>query len=190
MTCLAGHPLLVAGAAYPFWIALGLAASLGLPALAGGVTKRLAIAAVVIVAATLPLRIAAAVRDADVEHLSVGLSKWQQPPDGRRYRWAGGRATFYISPAARSIQIPLRRSSLAPATVEVTIYLDGIEANKVILRSDEGEKTVRLNLLRRAKTRFARVDLESRVPGDSRTLDVRATDTGGVLMVGRPIAEN
>ena len=72
----------------------------------------------------------------------------------------------------------------------MTIYLDGIEANKVILRSDEGEKTVRLNLLRRAKTRFARIDLESRVPGELRTLDVQATDTGGVLMVGRPIPEN
>jgi hypothetical protein len=190
VTCLAGHPLLVAGAAYPFWIALGLAASLGLPASADGVTRRFTIAAVVIIVATLPLRIAGAVRDADVEHLSVGLSKWQQPPDGPRYRWAGGHATFYVSPAARSIQIPLRRSSLAPATIEVTIYLDGIEANKVILRSDEGEKTVRLNLLRRAKTRFARVDLESRVPGELRTLDVQATDTGGVLMVGRPIPEN
>ena len=190
VTCLAGHPLLVAGAAYPFWIALGLAASLGSPTSAGGVTKRFAIAAIVIVVATLPWRIVSAARDADVEHLSVGLSKWQHQPDGLRYRWAGGRATFYVAPAARSIQIPLRRSSLAPSTIEVTIYLDGIEANKVILRSDEGEKTVRLNLLRRAKTRFARIDLESRVPGELRTLDVQATDTGGVLMVGRPIPEN
>jgi hypothetical protein len=103
---------------------------------------------------------------------------------------AGGHATFYVSPAARSVRIPLRRASLAPATVEVTIYLDGAEANKVILRSDEDEKTVRLNLLRRAKTRFARIDLESRVPGESRTLDIQATETSGVLMVGRPILEN
>jgi len=190
VTCLAGHPLLVAGAAYPFWIALGLAASFGNPAPGNGTAKRVAIAGIVIVAATLPFRIASAARAADVEHLSVGFSKWQQQPDGTRYRLAGGHATFYVSPAARSVRIPLRRASLAPATVEVTIYLDGAEANKVILRSDEDEKTVRLNLLRRAKTRFARIDLESRVPGESRMLDIQATETSGVLMVGRPILEN
>ena len=191
VTCLAGHPLLVAGAAYPFWIALGLAASFGVPVSAGGgATKRFAIAAIVIVAATLPIRVVSAVRAADVEHLSVGLSKWQQQPDGSRYRWAGGHATFYVSPAARSIRIPLRTGPKAPATVEVRIYLDGVEANRVILRSDEGEKMVRLNLFRRAKTRFARIDLELRVPGESRALDVQASDTGGILMVGRPVPEN
>src|SRR5262245_3678300 len=61
VTCLAGHPLLVAGAAYPFWIALGLAASLGLPVSAGAATKRFVIAAIVIVAATLPVRVTSAV---------------------------------------------------------------------------------------------------------------------------------
>ena len=191
VTCLTGHPLLVAGAAYPFWIALGLAASFGFPAApAGSALKRFAIAAIVIVAAALPVRVANAARDADVEHLSVGFSRWQQQSDGTRYRWAGGRATFYVSPAARSIQIPVRRAPSAPPTVEVTIYLDGVEANRVILQSDDGEKMVRLNLLRRAKTRFARIDLESRVPGESRTLELQATDSGGVLMVGRPIPEN
>jgi hypothetical protein len=103
VTCLTGHPLLVAGAAYPFWIALGLAASFGFPAPAGGALKRVAIAVIVIVAATLPLRIASAARDADVEHLSVGFSKWQQQSDGTRYRWAGGHATStYRQPPVRS----------------------------------------------------------------------------------------
>jgi hypothetical protein len=144
----------------------------------------------VIIAVTLPARIVSAARDADVEHSSSGFSKWQHQSDGSRYRWAGGRATFFVSPAARSIRIPLRRAPAAPAAIEVTIYLDGIEANRVILRADDGEKTVRLNLLRPAKTRFARVDLESRVPGESRALDIQATETGGVLMVGRPIPES
>jgi hypothetical protein len=79
---------------------------------------------------------------------------------------------------------------MAPAAVEVRIYLDGVEANRVILQSGEDAQTVRLNLLRRVKTRFARIDLESRVQGESRTLDIQATDRGGVLMVGRPIPEN
>jgi O-antigen ligase len=190
VTCLTGHPLLVGGAAYPFWIALGLAVSFGLPTLSGKATRRLAIAAVVVIVATLPPRIVSAARDADVEHSSSGFSKWQQQSDGSRFRWAGGHATFFVSPAARSIRIPLRKAPSAPAAIEVAIYLDGVEANRVILRAEDGEKAVRLNLLRPAKTRFARVDLESRVPGESRPLDVQATDTGGVLMVGRPIPES
>ncbi|HEU4937785.1 MAG TPA: O-antigen ligase family protein [Vicinamibacterales bacterium] len=190
LTCLTGHPLLIGGAAYPFWIALGLAASLGSPASSRTALKRLATAAVVIIAATLPLRMFAAAREADVEHSSVGFSKWQQQADGLRYRWAGGRATFYVSPAARSIRIPLRIGPLAPGPIEVTIYLDGVEANRVTLGTEEGEKTVRLNLLRRSKTRFARVDLEARVMGDLRMLDIAPSDSGGVLMVGRPIPES
>jgi len=190
VTCLTGHPLLVGGAAYPFCIALGLAVSLGLPTLSSKASRRLAIAAVVIIVATLPPRIVSAARDADVEHASSGFSKWQHQPDGSRFRWAGGHATFFISPAARSIRIPLRRAPSAPAAIEVAIYLDGVEANRVILRTEDGEKTVRLNLLRSAKTRFARIDLESRVPGESRPLDIQATDTGGVLIVGRPIPES
>jgi len=190
ITCLAGHPMLVPGAAYPFWIALGLAASCGARPLSRAPVRWAGVAAVAIVAATMPFQISAAMVAADVEHSSVGFSRWQQQSDGSRFRWAGGHATFFISPAARSIRIPLRRAASAPAAIEVTIYLDGVEANRVILRSEDGEKTVRLNLLRPAKTRFARIDLESRVPGGSRPLDVQATDTGGVLMVGRPIPES
>jgi hypothetical protein len=190
ITCLAGHPMLVPGAAYPFWIALGLAASCGARPLSRAPVRWAGVAAVAIVAATMPFQISAAMVEADVEHSSVGFSRWQQQSDGSRYRWAGGHATFFVSPAARSIRIPLRSAPTAPAAIEVTIYLDGVEANRVILRTEDGEKTVRLNLLRAAKTRFARIDLESRVPGASRPLDVQATDAGGVLMVGRPIPES
>ena len=189
VTCLAGHPLLIAGAAYPFWMTLGVAAAFAQPSSAMTGLRWAPYAALLIVAAMVPFQIAAAVRDADVEHASVGLSKWQQQADGARYRWAGGRATFYVSPAARSLRIPLRRGEAAPANLEVRIYLDGVEANRVILRSGEDETIVRLNLIRRAKTRFARIDLESRVPGQAEPLDSFATDSGGVLMVGRPIPE-
>jgi O-antigen ligase len=190
VTCLTGHPLLVAGAAYPFWIALGLAASFEDPPQSAVGVRRVGMVAAIILGCLLPFHIAAATRDADVEHASVGFSKWQQQPDGSRYRWAGGRATFYVSPAARSVRIPLRRGSFAPADVEVRIYLDGIEANRVMLASGEEGATVRLNLFRRSKTRFARIDLEARIPGTQEPLNAVATDAGGVLAVGRPILEN
>jgi len=190
VTCFAGHPLLISGAAYPFWMALGLAACVA-PLPASSVRGRwVAVAAILIVAVTLPFRASAAMRVADVEHASVGFSRWQQEPDGSRYRWSGGRASFFVSPAARSVRIPLRLGSLAPPAVEVTLFLDGIEANRVVLRQGDEMRTVRLNLIRRATTRFARIDLESRIPGILEPLDSPPTDSGGVLMVGRPILEN
>ncbi len=91
---------------------------------------------------------------------------------------------------ARSVRIPLRLGPLAPPAVEVRIFLDGIEANRVVLRQGEDERTVRLNLIRRTTTPFARIDLEARVPGAQQPLDTASTDAAGILMVGRPIFEN
>jgi hypothetical protein len=191
LTCLAGHPLLVHGAAYPFWMAVGVAASFEGYRGSSVRLRWTAIAAILIVVATLPLRVSAAVGEADFEHSSAGFSKWQQQQgDGSRYRWAGGRATFYVAPAARSIRIPLRSGPMAPAIVEVRIYLDGVEANQVILRAGQDVTIVRLNLIRRVRTRFARIDLESRIPGEREPLKSVATDAGGVLMVGRLLPEN
>ncbi len=188
-TCLAGHPLLVSGAAYPFWMALGLAVCFP-PAPALSRVRRVGVSAILIIAATLPFRISAAVRNADIEHSSVGFSKWQQASDGSRYRWAGGHAWFFVAPAARSVRIPVRLGPAAPAVVEVRLFLDGTEANRVLLRQGDDVRTVRLNLLRRTNTPFARIDLESRIPGTQTSLDARPTDSGGLLMVGRPIFEN
>ena len=190
LTCLAGHPLLISGAAYPFWMALGLGVCCVPPAASGVRARSAAVAAILIIAVTLPFRTSAAARAADVEHASVGFSRWQQQADGLRYRWAGGRASFFVSPAARSVRIPLRLGPLAPPAVEVRLFLDGIEANRVLLRQEDELRTVRLNLIRRATTRFARIDLESRVPGALEPLDSRPTDSDGILIVGRPILEN
>jgi len=189
-TCLAGHPLLVSGAAYPFWIALGLAAYVDPHPAVSRRVPQAGIIAIAIIAATLPFRMSAAKQHADVEHASVGFSNWQQESDGSRYRWAGGHAWFFVAPAARSVRIPMRLGPAAPAVVEVRLFLDGIEANRVVLRQGDDVRTVRLNLLRRATTPFARIDLESRIPGIEKPLDARPSDSGGILRVDRPIFEN
>ena len=188
-TCLAGHPLLVSDAAYPFWIALGLAIAAQPAAPVGGVPRYAALVILSVLVATLPLRIVAAVRDANVEHSSVGFSRWQQDADGTRYRWAGGRSSFFVDSAARAVRIQLRRGSLAPPTVHVRIFLDGVEADRVALRQDDDSRTVRLVLARRTQARFARVDLAASMPGDLEALTVAPTASAGVLMVTRPIVE-
>jgi uncharacterized membrane protein len=189
ITCLAGHPLLVTGAAYPFWIALGLAASADARTESRRTGRFATIVVVLIIAATLPFRIAAAAREANVEHASVGFSAWQREPDGSRYRWAGGRSSFFVAASARAIRIPLRRGPLAPPVVEVRIFLDRVEADRVVLRQDDESRTVRLVLARHVAARFSRIDLECSVPGATQPLDVKPTQSAGVLIVGRPIEE-
>jgi O-antigen ligase len=189
LTCFGGHPLLVPAAAYPFWIALGVAASLGG---VSGERWRVRLVGIVLVAAfvcSIPFRTVAAVREADVENTSVGFSLWQRGPDGSRFRWAGDRATFFVPSSARAVRIPLRHGSTGPDDLEVRIFLDGREADRVRL-SEVGEwRILRLVLVQRKHGPFARIDLEAGEAGTLTTADVRPTNTGGMLMVGRPIIE-
>jgi hypothetical protein len=186
LTCLAGHPLLVAAAAFPFWILMGLAISMTDATELPRTARRAAIVILVIIGASLPFRMVAAVRGADVEHTSTGFSGWQRDANGERYRWAGSRSSFFVASSARAIRIPLGRGPMAPPTIEVRIFLNGVEADRVVLRE---ARLVRLVLVRRIAARFSRIDLVSTVPGNPQALDVEPTQSGGVLMVGRPIIE-
>jgi hypothetical protein len=190
LTWLGGHPLLVGPAAYPFWLALGLAAASG--AASGGLPWRLrhgGVALLMVLAIALPFRAEAARRKADIEHAGIGLSRWQREPDGFRFRWSGGRSAFFVTTAARAVRIPLRHGGRGPDTVEVRIFLDGREANRVLLERGQGWHGVRLLLGRPGERSFFRIDLEVASPGSHRPLDLDATDEGGVLMVGRPELE-
>ena len=189
LTCILGHPLLVREAAYPFWIAVGLAIATDSRVSFGSVARRSAILALFVIVAALPFRVSAAIGEANLEHSSAGFSAWQRLADGTRYRWAGGRSSFFVESNARAVRIPLRRGSKAPATVQVRIFLDGVEADRVVLRQDNDSRMVRLVLARRTQARFSRIDLESSVPGDLQPLTVGPTPSAGVLMVGRPIVE-
>jgi O-antigen ligase len=189
VTCLGGHPLLVAHAAYPFWMALGLASALspfdGVPRAARAATAVLVVA----LTATLPFRAAAALRTADLAGTSAGLSRWQREPDGSRYRWAGGRSTFHVPASARWVRLSLQHGSSGPDTIEVRILLNGREADRVLLRKDEGWRSVRLVPGRTADSAFSRIDLEAWEKGGSGPIAATPTDTGGVLKVGRPVVE-
>ena len=190
ITCLAGHPMLTAPAAYPFWMALGLASvSSGPPGTLPRGIRMLAVGLLIVFTATLPFRMAAAGRNADVEHASSGFSKWQRAPDGSRYRWAGGHAIFFIPSSARAVRIPLRRGPDAPPSIEVRVFLDGREADRALLHEGEDSRIVRLVLARKAEARFARIDLEAVLPRTLSRLQKPATETSGVLMVGRPVIE-
>jgi hypothetical protein len=189
LTCFGGHPLVVHHASYPFWMALGLAAAS--PAEASpAVSPRLrsmAAVAIVVLTATLPWRATAAVRTANLEHTSIGFSQWHRESDGTRYRFTGTRSAFFVPSSARAIRIPLQHGGDGPAVVEIRIFLNGREANRVVLRKEDGWRTMRL-LMPGDRVRFSRIDLEAALP-DGGVLDARGSNTSGVLKVGRPFVE-
>jgi hypothetical protein len=188
LTCLGGHPLLVPHSSYPFWMGLGVAAALPptVPAANGGRLRLAAGVLILAVAASVPFRAAMAVGYANVEHTSIGFSRWHREPDGSRYRWAGGRSTFFVPSAAHSVRIPLATGTEGPETLEVRIFLNGREANRVVLERSGEWRSVYLPLSRRVAEPFSRIDLEAGVPGALTPLGVEPTDTNGLLRVGRP----
>ena len=186
LTCVGGHPLLVAGAAYPFWLLLGVAAAAGdgRPAL-NPRARIIALALLAILIGSIPVRTRTAGAEANLEHVGVGVSMWQRQDDGTRYRWAGGRSTFFVTAAASAVRIPLRHGGQDSRTLEVRVFLDGREADRILLVPNADWRTLRLVLPDRSRNRFARVELIARPQGELEPLDVEPTARSGALMVGR-----
>jgi O-antigen ligase len=188
ITCLGGHPLLVHAVAYPFWLALGIAAAQGPPPTSQFRWPRsVGIVALTVFAATLPSRIMTAVRDTNLKGASVGLSKWQHAPDGMRYRLAGAQSALFVASAAKWVEIPLRHGSQPPESVRVQLFVDGRQANTVLLPNDGQWHILRFPLVRRAAGLYSRLDLEVLPLTPSTWLDAQASGTGDVLMVGEPV---
>ncbi|HXG54533.1 MAG TPA: O-antigen ligase family protein [Vicinamibacterales bacterium] len=190
LTCLGGHPLIVPEAAFPFWLAVGLAAAPFEPVGSAGWRWRTAaglMAAVLI--ATVPWRATQAMRTADLEHVSTGFSMWQHAPDGMRYRLMGGRATFYVASTAKAVRIPFRIGLMIRRSVEVTVFLDGREASRLMVTADDLWRTLRVVIRGNREATFTRVDLVVAEPGAA-PLGIVATLADGVVMVGRPEIEH
>ncbi len=122
LTCLAGHPLLTHLVAYPFWTVLGLAAGLA-PASAGPLTamRRVAVAGIVLLLATLPWRTGYERREAYLEGLTFGFSNWELDEAGTRFHWAGERATLFVRQTVRLVQFPLKSPDRLDRVVRVEV---------------------------------------------------------------------
>ena len=187
LTCLGGHPLVVPDTSYAFGLVLGLvAAPVAPPAVRPGAGRRIAVLIVAVaIAVSVPIRARQAVRDADLASVSTGLSLWQHEPDGTRYRWAGSRAAFYIPAATKAVRIPLRYGSALVGPIEVAIFIDGREADRVRLAPEDGWRGVRLVLHRAPSARFSRLELVGSIPGASGPPRIEQSNAGGLFRVGR-----
>jgi hypothetical protein len=67
-----------------------------------------------------------------------GFRGWETTPDGRRYRWTNGHASFFVPSDAASIEIPARTTfdTRGDPPVLVSISIDDRLADQFVLRDD------------------------------------------------------
>jgi hypothetical protein len=93
-----------------------------------------------------------------------GLSRWERAPDGTRYRWSGGHASFFVPSDASQIRIPIATTfdppNAAPMTVTVTV--DDTPAGRIVL-TDARWQTVPFRLPRPGSRSVRRIDVRTNI---------------------------
>ncbi|MEP6917936.1 MAG: FG-GAP-like repeat-containing protein [Acidobacteriota bacterium] len=164
ITMFSGHPLLIPEVAFTFWLVLGAwsAQSAAAPATARSSRWRwLLPAAAATILLSLVVRVPAARRAVNLEHVEYGFSGPVREPTGERYRRINGQATFFApaDPAlANGIELPMM-SDGGPATVEFSF--DGRPGDRRRITGEWG--TVRLSVLPSSQP-FRRVDIRTDRP--------------------------
>ena len=158
LTWLGSHPLLIPEPAYVFWMLLGAGVSTA-AAIETPPRPRpwIVAAAAVGLALTLPWQIREMLRDAELEHVGIGLSRdWQVSPDGIRYREAQGHATIFV-PSGSAFKFSVNPRSARPGRLELT--LDGRVADIVSLAPDRWNDVTLPARTTRPEARYRRLDL-------------------------------
>jgi hypothetical protein len=111
-----------------------------------------------------------------------GLRQWEVAADGTRFRWTGGHASFFVSSAARTIEIPLRATFDRPGDlpIVVTITMDDRPVDRIVL-SDAAWRRSFVRLPPRGSRRTRRIDIRvDRTRDDNHgvQLGVLASDGG------------
>ena len=109
-----------------------------------------------------------------------GFRGWQHDADGRRWRWTGGHASFFVPSTASEVRIPLRtvfgQPSQWPITVSITI--DDRPADRITL-SDGGWRVSSLHLPPAGRRQVRRIDIRA----DRARAGNRAVQVGEVTVV-------
>jgi hypothetical protein len=151
MTCLSGHPLLVAEVAWPFWIQFGLMIALAesawlnnapreyasdrSTAASRGWPRWAAAAAAIVIVCVGPALTADAAIDPPKLPAVDGFYAWETPDDGVPFRWTGPYASLFVPAAVTDVDIPVRLpvdgQNVRPMGVE--IMTAGIDRGRTII---------------------------------------------------------
>ena len=159
VTCVTGHPLLVAEAALPFWIVLGSA--IGTVAHAGGPRPAWAMPATAVIALVLAVPLAsAATSDRSQAPRERGYFDPERV-DGRTGRWTSRHAVTYVSSAPGFLTLTVRAANRpGELPFELSTEIDGALADRRVIPSDRWT-TIELPVRPRRNTtaEWRRVDL-------------------------------
>ena len=115
-----------------FGAVCALAAALSPRAIAWApAARRGMMVAAVVLAATLPLRIAADVDRVDIDRVEWGFHLPELDAGGRPFRWTEDRAVLHVARGAGRLVLPVRTQ--APGPVTVTVRIDGRTADRTVL---------------------------------------------------------
>lgn len=90
--------------------------------------------------------------------------------------------------SARAVRIPVRNAYPEGVALEVRVFLEGSEADRLLLPPDHTWRVQRL-ILKRCTGRFCRIDLNVYPAGRDEPVSVEPTDRSGAIHVGRPFVE-
>jgi hypothetical protein len=96
---------------------------------------------------------------------TTGVRGWQTSADGKRYRWTGGHASFFVPSDASAVVVPI-----------ATTFQPGDDKPMLVTFSVDGKRAVRLLL---TTSEWQRVTLPMPAPGSRkvRRVDVHTSPT-------------
>jgi hypothetical protein len=112
--------------------------------------------------------------------IDSGMRAWETASDGRRYRWTGGHASFFVPASATAIRVPLRTTFAAPddQPMTVTISIDDRTASTLVLRDDSWQAPM-IALPPPGRRSLRRVDVRvDRVRNGNRGVEVGEVEVG------------
>jgi O-antigen ligase len=175
VTCLAGHPLMMPQVVYFFLLVLGLVCGIAPPPAASSARwqRNIAIAFIIVIATSVPIRLANLSRFTNLDGVVLGASAPAGEIDDVEYRMAEAHSIWLVPASTSILQMPLRLAAGSKGPCRVTISLDGGDGDIV-----EPETGAWLNV---------RYTLPAGSKRASRRFDVRTT-SDCQLMVGRLVS--
>jgi hypothetical protein len=91
--------------------------------------------------------------------LESGFRGWETGPDGTRYRWTGGHASFFVPAATTAIRIPVK-TTFAPGDppVRLSVAIDDRRVTSLLLEEERWTSQV-VMLPRPQSRRVRRIDV-------------------------------
>jgi O-antigen ligase len=130
LTCLLGHPFLIVQVLWLFMLMVGCSTGLIMPATAvPRLQSWIAALLVFAVLVSVPVRVWAVRRTADLTHVVIGAGPLSDKDDSIVYRLADQRSRWFVSSRVRHIEIPLRLTGDSSGPCHVDVRIDGQPAN-------------------------------------------------------------